>query len=413
MMRILSLLAGLALLTAGCSGLALQQGVGEEAETLPRQLQARQVIVTLAPATPEVWATLAKELSGEYGLDQVGAFPLTSLGVQCVVFQVGENRQLDNVLAQLTVDPRVESVQQNQFFQGLQVLAGDPYASLQYGPRAVRADRAHIWVTGRGVRVAVVDTGVDTNHPDLTDRVAKTINFVEGGEKTFTADHHGTAVAGVIGARADNGMGIYGIAPGADLLAVKACWHRRTGSPEAWCSSWTLAKAIDFAIVERVRVLNLSLSGPPDPLLRRLIVKAIEEQNITVVAAVMERGDPALSFPSSLSTVIAVVASDAQGSVRARVGKQPAPLAAPGIEVLTTVPNGAYDFLSGSSFATAHVSGIVALLLEGNPQLSPREVRALLVDSGRLVNRSEAEAVPIRLVDACAALGRVVHESCS
>jgi subtilisin family serine protease len=184
------------------------------------------------------------------------------------------NRPLDDVLAQLTVDPRVESVQQNQFFQDLQALARDPYASLQYGPRAVHADRAHAWVTGRSGRVAVVDPGVDTNHPDLTDRVVKTINFVEGDEKTFTADHHGTAVAGVIGARADNGIGIYGIAPDADLLAVKACWHRRPGTPEAWCSSWTVAKAIDFAIVERVRVVNLSLSGPPDPLLRRLIVKA-------------------------------------------------------------------------------------------------------------------------------------------
>jgi hypothetical protein len=103
------------MLTAGCSGLALREGVGEEAEALPRQLQARQLIVTLAPTTPEVWATLAKELSGEYGLDQVGAFPFTSLGVKCVVFQVSENRPLDDVLAQLTVDPRVESVQLNQF----------------------------------------------------------------------------------------------------------------------------------------------------------------------------------------------------------------------------------------------------------------------------------------------------------
>ena len=413
MTRTFTFLGGLVLLTVGCSSLALQERSGEEAEAPPRQLQDRQLIVTLAPATPEVWATLAKELSGEYGLDQVGAFPLTSLGVQCVVFQVSENRPVDAVLAQLTVDPRVESVQQNQFFQGLGALAGDPYASLQYGPRAVHADRAHAWVTGRGVRVAVVDTGVDTNHPDLADRVVKTINFVEGGEKTFTSDYHGTAVAGVIGARADNGMGIYGIAPDADLLAVKACWHRRPGTSEAWCSSWTLAKAIDFAIVEHVRVLNLSLSGPPDPLLRRLIVKAISEQNITVVAAVMERGDPALSFPSSLSTVIAVVASDAQGSVRAQVSKEPAPLAAPGIEVLTTVPNGAYDFLSGSSFATAHVSGIVALLLEGNPQLSPREVKDLLVDSGHPVNGNDPETVSFRQVDACDALRRVVRGACS
>jgi subtilisin family serine protease len=208
-------------------------------------------------------------------------------------------------------------------------------------------------------------------------------------------------------------MGIYGIAPDADLLAVKACWHRRPGNPEASCSSWTLAKAIDFAIVERVRVLNLSLSGPADPLLRRLIVKAIDELRITVVAAVMEGGDPALSFPSSLSAVIAVVASDAQGNVRARLDKHPATLAAPGIEVLTTVPNGGYNFLSGSSFAAAHVSGIVALLLEANPQLSPRQVRDLLVDTGRPVNKNDRESVSLRHVDACEALRRVVRDSCS
>jgi subtilisin family serine protease len=407
-MRILPLVAGLAVLTGGCGSLALQD---QTIEARPKQLQTRQVIVTLAAAAPEVWATLAKEISADYGLDQVGAFPLTSLGVQCVVFQLNENRPLDDVLARLTADPRVESVQQNQFFQGLQAPPGDPYAALQYGPRAVDADRAHAFVTGRGVRVAIVDTGVDTNHPDLVDRVVKTMNFVDGGEKTFTADYHGTAVAGVIGARANNGVGIYGIAPDADLLAVKACWHRRPGNSEAWCSSWTLAKAIDFAMAERVRVLNLSLSGPSDPLLERLIEKAVAEQSITVVASVMERGDPMHSFPSRLSDVIAVVASDAQGRVRAKVGRA-ALLAAPGVEVLTTVPHQGYNFLSGSSFAAAHVSGIVALLLEGNAQLSPRDLRSLLAETGHLSESNEADSAPIRHVDACAALRRVVRKAC-
>ena len=407
MIRLLSL-AWFALLIVGCSGLSLPAGDEEKSPTLPRQLQARQLIITLAPATPEIWAGLAQNLSGEYGLNQVGAFPLTSLGVQCVVFQVTEDRSLDEVLAQLRADPRVESVQLNQVFQGLQTGAGNPYAPFQYGARVVRADRAHAWVTGRGIRVAIVDTGVETDHPDLKGRISRTANFVEGGEQTFTSDRHGTAVAGVIAARAGSEIGIFGIAPDADLLAAKACWHRQPRSAEAWCSSWTLAKAIDFAIVERVRVINLSLAGPSDPLLARLIVKAVEEHGITVVAAVS--GDQVLSFPASLSTVIAAVASDPQGSVTAPVARRKALLAAPGVDVLTTVPHRAYDFLSGSSFAAAHVSGIVALVLEGNPQLSPHDVMELLLATGRPVFISATEtAASLRHVDACAALERLVH----
>jgi subtilisin family serine protease len=408
-MPLLIFLFALGLLTSSCVSLRpTEKKPASDSEAIPRQLQARQLIVTLAPATPEVWAVLAKELSADYGLDQVGAFPLTSLGIQCVVFQVAATRPLEDALTQLAADPRVETVQPNQFFQGLQASASDPYARFQYGLRAIRADRAHGWATGRGVRVAIVDTGVDTDHPDLTGRIAQTMNFVEGGEKTFTADQHGTAVAGVIGAQADNGVGIYGVAPDAELMATKACWHRGPGSREAWCSSWTLAKAIDFAIIEHVRVLNLSLSGPPDPLIRRLITKAIEEQNITVVAAVMENGNPASSFPSSLPDVIAVVASDSEGGVRTTTGKHPPFLAAPGVNIITTVPRRAYDFLSGSSFATAHVSGIVALLLEKNPQLTPRQVMDLLLSTGRSATRQGGEPEElIRHVDACVAMQRL------
>jgi subtilisin family serine protease len=368
------------------------------------------VIVTLAPDTPERWAQLSAELAREYALPQVGAFPLASLGVQCVVFQVTDDRPLEVVIAQLTADPRVESAQSNQVFTGLQARAGDPYASFQYGARAVRADLAHTWATGRNVRVAVIDTGVETDHPDLDGRITQIANFVDGGEQTFKSDRHGTAVAGIIGARSRNEIGIFGIAPEADLIAVKACWHRQLGNPEALCSSWTLAKAIDFATVERVQIINLSLAGPPDPLLTRLIVKAVEERGITVVAAVMERSGQASSFPASLPAVLAVFASDSEGNVRAPLGKgQELVLAAPGVEVLTTVPRQSYDFLSGTSLATAHVSGIVALLLERNAQLSPRAVRELLVSTARSISKTKSTRISVKHVDACAAVQRLVQ----
>lgn len=376
---------------------------------IPRQLQSRQVIVTLAPASPERWASIRDALVLTHGVRDVGAFPLSSLGVQCVVFQIPESRSVDEVIVRLAADPLVESVQLNQVFEGLGEIHDDPYAALQYGAHAIRADLAHRWATGRGVRVAVVDTGVDTSHPDLRDRIVKTATFVQGGERTFVEDNHGTAVTGIIAADADNGIGIFGVAPQAEIVVAKACWQRAAAAIEAVCSSWTLAKAVDFAITGEARVLNLSLGGPPDQLLTRLIGKAID-RGIVVVAAVMEHARPAPGFPASLPSVIAVIASDARGGVRipeglARTGL----LAAPGEEVLTTAPHAAYDFRSGSSLAAAHVSGVVALLLERDPRLSVAQVRALLTATARpLPEGSDARSVILGLVDACAPVAKLV-----
>ena len=401
-----------AVLLAGCAAL---EGPGGTSGAVPQQLEDRQIIVTLASAPSEIQDAMRGTLAHSHGLSEVGAFPLRSIGVQCVVFQVPEGRSVEDVIARLQRDPLVESVQANQFFGGLARAHNDPYASLQYGAHAIRADLAHRYATGRGVRVAVVDTGVDTSHPDLRGRILKTATFVEGGERTFTADSHGTAVAGVIAADADNGIGIFGVAPDAQIIVAKACWHRSRDTLEAVCSSWTLAKALDFAMTE-AGILNLSLGGPPDALLARLIAKALDRGAI-VVAAVMDHGSPAPGFPASLESVIAVVGSDSRGVVRIPAGLvRPGLLAAPGVDVLTTAPRGTYDFLSGSSLAAAHVSGIVALLLERSPRLTAGEVRALLVRTARpLPEAGNAGPRMVRgVVDACAAVARLVNTaSCS
>ena len=395
-----------ALLLAGCAGTPVANVAEAPEPAMPRQLQSRQVIVTLAPAPPERWAAIRETLSRTHGLRETGAFPLSSLGVLCIVFQVPGERPLSEVIAQLRADSSVESVQVNQVFQSLQMAHGDSYADLQYGLRSIRADVAHRWATGKGVRVAIVDTGVDTTHPDLEGRVVKTATFVQGGESTFADDTHGTAVAGVIAADAGNHIGIFGVAPGALLLVAKACWHRAPTSVEALCSSWALARALDFAIAGEAQILNLSLGGPPDPLLGRLIAKAVQ-RGTTVVAAVMERGAAAPGFPASLDLVIAVLASNARGEIRQPAGLARARLlAAPGVDVLTTAPRGGYDFRSGSSLAAAHVSGIAALLLEREPHLTPAEVRRVLMETARSVPAGGGG--PIAGVDACAAVASLV-----
>jgi len=380
--RVALLLAAAAHLA--CSGVA-SRPVGPPGPDLP------QILVTLPPAPPAAWEHTARELAAAYGLYVYRAWRMASLDLPCIVYGVPPGLSQERVLARMAVDHRVESVQPVRRFEVLGQTAagsrGDPYAHLQAGTLAVRAGAAHRWATGRGVRVALIDTGVDVGHPDLAGRIAEVEDFVERGG--FTRDVHGTAVAGVISAVAGNGVGIAGVAPEADLVALKACWPLAPGAVEAACDSYTLVQAVDTAIAVRARVIHMSLGGPDDPLLARLLAAA-GKRGIAVVAA----GDPSrpdLGFPASLPGVIAVVPEEGsgEGSGRTAAGaaapsvlRVPA-LRAPGVDVLTTVPGGAYDFLSGSSLAAAFATGVAALLLERRPSLTPADLARLLGASRR------------------------------
>lgn len=283
---------------------------------VPKQLQSRQIIVALAESERTQWDTIAQDLQTQHQLRRVGAFPLTSIGVQCLVFQVPLEQSIKETLTRLRADSRVQLAQPNQPFEGL-VAANESsiaYARLAYGARLIHADQVQPISTGQGVPVVVIDTGADTHHPDLRGRIVATQNFVDGGESSFATDPHGTAVAGVIGARAaQSGAGLDGIAPDAALTVAKACWYPDSASAKARCSSWTLAKALDFAINHQAKVINLSLGGGPDELLTRLLTAA-ENRGIVVVAATLENRDNP-GFPALLDTVIPVIACDPRGRV--------------------------------------------------------------------------------------------------
>lgn len=403
---------GIALLVlVACGGLP----EGDSPETIsepgvPKQMQSRQIIVALAePGRPQ-WDAIAQDLQTQYQLRRVGAFPLASIGVQCLVFQVPSDQSLEATLARLRADPRVELAQPNQAFEGLQATtsaSSAAYTHLAYGVRLLRADQARPISTGRSVSVVVIDTGADTEHPDLRGRVVETRNFVDGGEPSFTTDRHGTAVAGVIGARAAAvGAGLDGVAPDAVLTVAKACWYPDQASAKARCSSWTLAKAIDFAITSGAKVINLSLGGRSDELLARLLAAA-DRRGVTVVAATREdQGDP--GFPATLDTVIPVISCDPNSRVTRPPWHTPDFVAAaPGVDIVAPAPHGRYDLLSGSSLAAAHVTGVVALLVQQDPQRRPDQIRALLRATAKPVANANPSASPaIGIVDACAALAR-------
>ena len=357
-------------------------------------------MVTFKPAPPDLWSRAAFELEQTYRLRRIYAWTMVSLGEQCVVFEIPRSHSVDEILRRLRADPLVGTAQPIATFDTLSDDASynDPYARLQRSIQALTLGKAHRWATGKGVRVAVIDTGVDVDHPDLRGRITRVQNFVERGEQGFTTDIHGTAVAGVIAAATNNEVGIVGVAPQAEIFALKACWPKAPGTREAVCDSYTLARAVDFAIAQGAQVLNFSLGGPHDPLLARLIGAALQ-RGMVVVAA--DPGDGRRSFPASLQGVIGVLGAD-QAVDAAHPRGSPSELGAPSADILTTVPHGSYDFFSGSSLAAAQVSGVAALLLEREPRLTPAQLADLLLRTSR--RHSPAQ------VDACAALAAALGQ---
>ncbi|HUP42906.1 MAG TPA: S8 family serine peptidase, partial [Thermoanaerobaculia bacterium] len=237
-----------------------------------------QLMVTLFPGPPQSWQRALADLQANYDVRPLALWPIESLdGVPCALLEVPPGRDPAELAGRLAGDPRVESAQPVYRFE-LLAGQGDPYAQLQHAARDLRLAAAHRRSTGKGVRVAVVDTGVDFSHPDLVARVVGARDFVSREDRpagAFTADVHGTGVAGVIAATADNGVGIVGVAPEAEILAVKSCWTTDRDRNLASCDSYTLAQGLDFAIEQGARVINLSLTGPRDPLLARLVAAAL------------------------------------------------------------------------------------------------------------------------------------------
>lgn len=364
------------LLCAGCTLAAAAPTSQAREANLTAAAEPPRVMVTLAPAPPPIWSQITVDLARTYRLRIVWAWSLQTLGERCIVFDVPRDRPVEALLRRLAADPRVEIAQPLQRFATQATRAGAQPVPLQHSAQTLRLLQAHHWATGRGVRVAVIDTGIDVDHPELRGRIAKQRNFTESADSAFTSDIHGTAVAGVIVAALNSDIGLVGVAPQAQVFALKACWEEHPGAREAVCNSYTLAKAVDFAVSQGAQVLNFSLAGPPDPLLTKLIAAALA-RGVVVVAA--QGPDSGSSFPASLPGVLAVAGSDdLQGGLRFPPRRlAPGTLCAPGVDILTTVPKGHYDFFSGSSFAAAQVSGVAALLLEHEPRLTPLALAAL------------------------------------
>jgi subtilisin family serine protease len=318
--------------------------------------------------------------------------------MHCVLFRIPPGTTREAVIEKLMTDKRVLIAQPLNEFESASSLGSpfdDPYARLQSNVNALDVAEAHAFSRGAGIRVAIIDTGVDVGHPDLAGRTQLTRNYIDGDDAEFRKDRHGTQVAGLIAAAANNGIGIVGVAPDVKILAYKACWQPSPSSAGR-CNSFTLAQALADALAAKAQVVNLSLVGPGDPLLEALVGKAVEA-GVIVVGAVSE--DPRFSFPAKLPRVLPVAEAETSLIDGDDI------LRAPARDIVTLVPDGHYDFASGSSLATAQITGVVALLLARNQKLGVEKLRAMLT---RSTQRHDTTRGPFLSVNACTAVAQLV-----
>jgi hypothetical protein len=310
---------------------------------------------------------LAARIAHDHGLALVTDWPMPLLGLDCYVMAVPDGRSTEAVAALVSKDPGVDWAEPMHVYrtQGAAPAAqrgvpppprvgGDPLFAVQPVARQWRLAELHQRFTGRGVTVAVIDSRIQADHPDLAGQISLSADFTTGG--ATGAELHGTGVAGVIAAKADNGVGIVGVAPRAQVMALRACWQLAAQAPAAAvtvCDSLSLAKALHFAIEHNAQVINMSLSGPQDRLLGRLIEIALGRGEAVVGA--FDRAVPGGGFPASWPGVIAVT-DEATNAASVYT--------APGRDVMTTQPGGRWYLVNGGSYAAAHVSGLVALMRE-------------------------------------------------
>lgn len=225
---------------------------------------------------------------------------------------------------------------------------------LPWGVRRVNAAAAWTKTMGEGVRVAVVDTGIDFNHPDLKDNYAGCYNAVESGKSCMDDNGHGTHVSGTIAGALD-GKGVVGVAPRVKLFSVKVLDAKGSGGLVS------IVKGIVWCGQNHIQVANMSLGAPIGTIFMRLAVRYARARGVVIVAAAGNNGGFVAS-PAAYPDAIAVSASDSQDRIAkfSSRGRRVA-FIAPGFDIKSCLPGGQYGSHSGTSMAAPHVTGLAAL----------------------------------------------------
>ncbi|MFI5015870.1 MAG: S8 family peptidase [Hyphomicrobiales bacterium] len=349
---------------------------------MPASTETRYVPDEILIEIPSSLASTAlQSIERRLGLTLIASQDFALLGTRVNRYRIARPRTVPGTVRALRAEGRVAGAQPNYAFT-LQQEAASPAAaaptsiaeSLQYTVAALHLAEAHRLATGKGIRIAIIDSGIDPDSAEFKDRIVARLDTVGG---TFQAHSHGTAIAGAILAHGK----LVGVAPDAEVIAIRA--FTGEGKPSgAEGTSFHILQGLEFAAAQNARIVNMSFAGAHDAMLARAL-DTLRGKGVAEIAAAGNGGaQSAPLYPGAEPGVIAVTATDAKGQLfgLANRGVYIA-LAAPGVDILLPAPGDSVQVASGTSIAAAHVTGIAALALERYGTLTPDALIATL-DAG-------------------------------
>lgn len=347
---------------------------------------------------PRVSSQTIARFARIFNLTQLDAQRFSLLGgVSFYRWRIAAGSSVPRVVATLQNQVIVANAQPNYLFTVQDEVSGPPVAGAeaQYALRTLHIQQAQQISTGKDVTIAVIDSEVEASHPDLAGSVKKKFDALGGAG---SPQSHGTAMAGAIVAHGK----LLGIAPGAIVIAARAFDDSRG---QARGTSFAIYKSLQWAADSGARIVNMSFVGPFDPDLSRMLASAANKAIVLIAAGGNGGPDSGPQYPASDANVIAVAATDSKDGLFSLDNRNAyIALAAPGVDILSLAPDDGYQESTGSSIAAAHVSGIAALMLQVQPSLKPRDIRAILSGTAKPVAGGDQAGFEPRLVDAYLAL---------
>jgi len=358
-----------------------------------------EVVLQVGPNVPQ---QSLDDVARRYNLTPVAAQRSALTGGTLFHFRLADGRGVPDVVRALEAE-RIGVAQPNYVYRVTQAAVTPPRTPAemadhdQYVAQKLRLEEAHKMATGKNVLVAVLDSAIDRTHPDLANAVVETFDAAGGANKPHP---HGT---GMVGAIAAHGR-LTGIAPDVRVLAVNAFNMNGQQSPQA--TTRNIIAGLEWALAKGARVINMSFTGPYDPMLQLAMKKAHEKGAVLIAAAGNQGPKSPPLYPAADPNVIAVTATDENDGLYSGANRGPyVAVATPGVDILVPAPGATYELTTGTSVAAAHASGVAALLIERHPEVDAKTIlEVLTVSAEKLGAQAPDDQFGWGLIDPVSAL---------